>query len=272
VVDGIAGAHLVDEGLVTKETDMDVHGKVAVITGGGSGIGRATALRLARAGASIVAADIDAAGAADTVARITAAGGAAAAVHADVSNEADARRMLAFAEERFGGIDILHNNAGITCGPAGYPGAPPAQWQRVLDVNLQAVILGTQLALPALRKRGGGVIIHTASMAAFVGFPPDPVYAATKAAVVLFTHSLGGLAAEGIRVNCVCPGLVNTPMLTRHDAADRPEWLDRVPMLQAEDIADGVFELITNDALAGRAMRIMVGARDFAPLPEFPVA
>jgi len=251
---------------------MDIRGKVAVITGAGSGIGRATALRLAHAGAAVVVADVDDTGARDTVAQIEGAGGAAVAVHADVTQTADAHRMLALAESRFGGLDILHNNAGITCGPAGYPGVAESGWQRVLDVNLRAVILGTQLALPALRRRGGGVIVHTASMAAFVGFPPDAIYAATKAAIVLFTHSLGGLKAEGIRVNCVCPGLVNTPMLTRDDAAERPAWLAHTPMLQPEDIADGVIELIRDDRLAGTVMRIMPGIRDFAPLPEFPAA
>lgn len=249
---------------------MDIRGKVAVITGGGSGIGRATAVRLAREGAAIVAADLDEPGARETVAQIEHAGGRAVAVRADVSDAGEAQRMLDTAAQHFGGFDILYNNAGITTGPPGYPLAPPAQWQRVLDVNLRAVVLGTQLALPALRKRGGGVIIHTASMAAFMGFPPDAVYAATKAAVVVFTHSLAALAEEGIRVNCVCPGVVNTPMLRRGQGADRPPWLDAIPLLEPEDIADGVVQLITDDTLAGRALRIMAGRRELADLPSIP--
>ena len=251
---------------------MQIRGKVAIVTGGGSGIGQATAIHLAREGAALVIADLDEVGAEATVARITSAGGRALAVRGDVSDADDVARAVALAEQRFGGLDILHNNAGITCGPAGYPACASKRWQRVLDVNLRAVLLGTQLALPALRRRGGGAIVNTASMAAFVGYPPDPVYAATKAAVVLFTHSMSYLKAEGIRVNCVCPGLVDTPMLTRDDAADRPEWLARTPMLQPEEIADGVLALIRDDAAAGRVMRIMPGLRDFAPLPEFPVA
>src|SRR5262249_38738500 len=156
---------------------------------------QATAIRLAHEGAAVVVADRDAAGARATVARIEESNGRAAAVEVDVSNPADAQRMLAVAEERFGGLDILHNNAGITTGTPSFTHATADQWQRVIDVNLRGVILGTHLALPALQRRGGGVIVHTASLAAFVGFPPDPVYAATKAAVVMFTHSLGPLAA-----------------------------------------------------------------------------
>src|SRR5262249_44909347 len=143
-------------------------------------------------------------------------------------------------------------------------------WQRVIDVNLRGVILGTHLALPALQRRGGGVIVHTASLAAFVGFPPDPVYAATKAAVVMFTHSLGPLAAlEKIRVNCVCPGVVNTPMLRRGREGGDVVLPANIPLLEPEEIADGVIQLIVDDTLAGQALRISRGRRDFAPLPEF---
>jgi len=248
---------------------MDIRGKVAIITGAGSGIGRATAIRLAREGAAVVVVDLDDAGARETVAAIEQASGAATALRADVTVVADARRMIATAEQRFGGLDILHNNAGVTAGQLEFEKVTIEQWQRVLDVNLRAVVLGTQLALPVLRKRGGGVIIHTASLAAFVGFPQDPVYAATKAAVMMFTHSMAALAAEGIRVNCICPGIVNTPMLRRAAGGERPAWLENVPLLEPEEIADGVVELITDDTLAGRALRIAHGVRDFAPLPAF---
>ena len=248
---------------------MDMRGKVAVITGAGSGIGRATAVRLAREGASVIVADLDEPGSRETVARITEVGGTAAAVQADVTRETDVRRMLATAEEQYGGVDILCNNAGITSGTLDFTQATSEQWQRVIDVNLRAVILGTHLALPLLRRRGGGAIVHTASLAAFVGFPPDPVYAATKAGVVMFTHSLGPLASEGIRVNCVCPGVVNTPMLRRAQGDAQPAWLGTVPLLEPEDIADGIVQLITDDTLAGRALRIARGLRDFAALPAF---
>ena len=250
---------------------MDIRGKVAVVTGAGSGIGRATAVRLAREGASVIVADLDEAGGRETASLIAAAHGQAAAVCVDVTHETEARRMLTAAEDLYGGVDILYNNAGVTTGTLDFAQASAAQWQRVIDVNLRAVILGTHLALPVLRRRGGGAIVHTASLAAFVGFPPDPVYAATKAGVVLFTHSLGSLAAEGIRVNCICPGLVDTPMLRRAQGDDQPAWLGTVPMLEPEDIADGVVQLIRDDTLAGRALRIARGLRDFAPLATFEV-
>ena len=250
---------------------MNVRGKVALITGAGSGIGRATAERLAREGASVVVPDMDEGGANETAARIARAGGAALAVRVDVADAADIERMLAAAEEHFGGLDILHNNAGIGTGRPGYPEATSEQWQRVLDVNLRAVILGTQLAIPALRRRGGGVIVHTASMAGLVGFPPDPIYTATKAGVVMFTHAMAPLAAEGIRVNCICPGLVDTPMLRRSRDSGETVLPANMPMLRPEDIADGVVQLITDDSLAGRALCIAVGLRDFAPLPPYPV-
>jgi NAD(P)-dependent dehydrogenase (short-subunit alcohol dehydrogenase family) len=250
---------------------MDIQGKIAVISGAASGIGRATALRLAREGGRVVVADIDAAGARETVARITSGGGSAAAIYMDVSRTAEVEAMLQFAERQFGGLDILCNNAGISCGDPTYPEAPLERWQRVLDVNLRAAILGTQLALPLLRRRGGGCIVQTSSLAGMIGWGPDPIYAATKAALVLFTHSLAHLSAEGIRVNCICPSGVNTPMLARAYQSATAKPPEDMPLLEPEDVADGVVQLITDDALAGRTLLIGPGLRDFAPLPPLPI-
>lgn len=246
---------------------MQIQDKVAVVTGGGSGIGQATAVQLARLGAYVLVADLQADGSAITVEQITAAGGKALARQVDVSDPAAIDAMLAFAQEKLGGIDILINNAGIVT-PGGYPGAARADWERVLDVNLRAVIAGTQSVLPYLRQRGGGSIVSTASMAAFVGFPPDPVYAATKGAVLMFTHSLAHLASEGIYVSCVCPGLVDTPLLRRStgDGAP-PPWLAMIRMLSADNIAAAVIELVQNDA-AGKALQVMPGSRNFADIPS----
>ncbi len=272
---------------------MDITNKVALVTGAGSGIGRASAIRLAAEGASVVVADIDEPGGRETVALIQNVGTKlqlrpgersspprAAFVRADVTSEKDVRAMIAFAESTFGGLDILHNNAGIITGPPRWPDTEPERWIRLLDINLRGVILGTQLALPAMRKRGGGCIVNTASMAGVgAGYPPNPVYAASKGGVVLFTASLAPLKDEAnIRVNCVCPGVVDTPMLRR--AADdigiserqvRADFLRNIPVLQPEEIADAVVEFIGDDSLAGRAMMVRNGVpRELLRLPDYP--
>ena len=259
---------------------MDIANKVALVTGGGSGIGRASALRLAQEGAAIVVADIDEPGGHETVAQIEKASGRAAFVRADVTSESDVRAMIAFAESTYGGLDILHNNAGIITGPPRWPDTEPERWMRMLDINLKGVILGTQLALPALRRRGGGVIVHTASMAGIgAGFPPNPVYSASKGGVVLFTASLAPLKDEAnIRVNCVCPGIVDTPMLRRaaegEGAVERQATADlisRIPIIQPEEVADCVVYFIRDDSLAGRALMLPNGLpRELVRLPQYP--
>ena len=246
---------------------MDIQGKVALITGAGSGIGRATALRFGREGAAVVVADVDEAGGKKTVRQIETDGGRAAFVRADVADIESVQAMIAFAEETFGGLDILHNNAGIIVGPPRFPDGEPEHWIHVLEVNLRGVILGTQCGIQAMRKRGGGVIVNTASMAGLAGYAANPVYSASKGGVVLFTASLAPLKEElNIRVNCVCPGIVDTPMLAQalsgageEDRQAIEERLDQLPLIAPEEIADAVVELIKDDSLAGRAMRIVNG-------------
>ncbi len=246
---------------------MDIQGKVAVVTGAGSGIGRASALRLGHEGASVVVSDIDEENGKDVTGQIEAAGGRAAFVRADVTSEADQQAMLAFAEEKFGGVDILHNNAGIITQRPRYPEAEVERWAQVIDINLRGVILGTQLGIEAMRKRGGGAIVNTASISALIGWRMDPVYAATKGGVLMFTASLASLREEmNIRVNCVCPGIVDTPLLhrARDEAApgvdkEAIEAYLSIPLITAEEVADAVVEMIRDESLAGRAMRMMNG-------------
>jgi NAD(P)-dependent dehydrogenase (short-subunit alcohol dehydrogenase family) len=241
---------------------MEIRGKVGVITGGSSGIGRATAQRLAKEGAKIVVADLDEAGGAETVERIESAGGHAVFVKADVTRIEDARRMLDTAVSKFGRLDILHNNAGIGVGAPGFPEAPPERWHLVIDIDLQAVVLGTGLAAPLMQKHGGGVIINTASMAGLYPHRQDAVYGAAKGGVVNFTHSLAFWEAERkIRVNCVCPGIVDTPMVRKGiEAATKLGFLAKpfVPakMIQPEEIADAVVSLVRDDSLFGCALEI----------------
>src|SRR3990172_2285098 len=142
---------------------MDPEGKVAIVTGGSSGIGRATAVALAAAGAAVVAADVNAEGGGETVSLIEQAGGRAAFVKCDVTNRDELEGMVAFAERTYGGLDILHNNAGITTPPPRFPDAPPERWERTVAVDVWSVIAGTQAAVPALRRRGRRLIIINTS-------------------------------------------------------------------------------------------------------------
>ena len=237
---------------------MEIAGKVALVTGAASGIGRATAVALAREGASVVVADIDAAGSAETVRLITSAGGKAAAISADVSTPAGVRKMFDDTEAAFGGVDIVHNNAGIMNG--GDPNWPDSSLEKahlVVSVNVAGVIMGTREAVHRMRKRGGGVVVNTASIAALAPMPMDPIYAATKAAVVLFTQSCKVLAeTEKVRVNAVLPGMVDTPIIGKTGDGKTPaKWLEpaiaATKMLQPEDIAAAVLEYVKDESKAG---------------------
>jgi len=239
---------------------MEIRGKVGVITGGGSGIGRAVCERLAREGASIVVADIDEAGGDETVRLIESAGGQATFIRADVTSEADTRAMLNLALQKFGRLDILHNNAGIGVGAPGFPLADSARWHLVVEIDLQAVILGTGLAAPIMEKNGGGVIVNTASMAGLYPHRQDAVYGAAKAGVVNFTHSLAFWSAEKkIRVNCICPGIVDTPLVRRglEQAAQHgiKSWMP-AKMLRPEEIADAFCTLVRDDSLFGCSLEV----------------
>ena len=236
---------------------MNIDGKSALITGGGSGIGKATALRLARGGASVVVADISAALGQATVDDITKAGGRASLEVADARQDGDLVRVFEATTRLHGRIDIVINNAGILTGTPAFPETPAEQWRRVIELNLIAVIRGTQLAIQAMRQKGGGVIVNTASVAGLNAWNMDPVYSASKGGVVLFTKALAGLkVSDNIRVNCVCPTLVQTPLVS--EAADpRISNLIRITTLTPEQVADAVLRLIEDEDLAGAALRLL---------------
>lgn len=245
---------------------MDLAGKVALVTGAGSGIGRATALRLAHEGAAVAVDDIDAAAGQETVRLIendpsTGSGRStrAAFVRADVAVEDDVRRMIAFAEETFGGLDVLVNNAGCAFSAPYFPEGEVAAWSHVLDVYLRGVMLGIHYGMRAMGRRGGGGIVNIASGAG-MGFRPHdlPEYAAAKAGVVRLTASLAPLRERmNVRVNCICPGWVDTPASRRTIAAmSEEERRAQVPpvLRTPEEIADAVVQLVRDETLAGRVM------------------
>lgn len=246
---------------------MDPNGKIALVTGGGSGIGRATSLALASAGAAVVVADVDESGGRETVSKIESEGGTAAYTRVDVRSRADLEAMVAFAERTFGGLDIIHSNAGVGTPRPRFPDATPEGWERTLAIDLWAVIAGAQAAVPALKRRGGGVIVNTASVAGLMAYAPDPIYAAAKHGVVGFTRSMEHLKAEAnIRVNCVCPGVVDTPMvrqtdrnMTPEELAQRDVFLKSIPLIAPETIAQAVLQLVTDDTLNGVAMAVTFG-------------
>jgi NAD(P)-dependent dehydrogenase (short-subunit alcohol dehydrogenase family) len=246
---------------------MELNGKVAIITGGGSGIGRAASLRLAREGAAVVVADWNEDGAKETVSLVEQAGGRAVAIKVDVRDSDDITRMLDLADGTFGGFDVLYNNAGVGTGQPPFPDSPEENWRRTIDIDLNAVIEGTRQAIPRLQKRGGGVIIATASLAGLFGFQADPVYAAAKHGVVGLTRALIGLKdSMNIRVNCVCPAVVRTPLVTafadRLTGAEREaanQRLQSMPMLPPEEIAEAVYDLIRDDTAAGIVMGVSLG-------------
>ncbi|MFD0534859.1 SDR family oxidoreductase [Actinomadura luteofluorescens] len=189
---------------------FDGTGKVALITGGSNGIGAAVARRLAREGARVVLADVDAE-AGDALAREL----DGAFVRCDVREPADSEAAVAAAVDRFGGLDVAFLNAGVAGGGGVGDDFDLAAYRRAMGINLDGVVFGAHAALPALRARGGGDIVATASMAALTATPFDPVYGANKAAVVGLVRALGPtFAGEGVRVNALCPSFADTDILT----------------------------------------------------------
>jgi len=242
---------------------LDIDGKIAIVTGAARGIGRATAIALASEGArAIVLADVRATLSQETADLVRSTGAEALVVETDVADVEALRSLFRETEERFGGLHILHNNAGIGEGATDWPAVPTERAVAIVDINLRGVIIGTQLALEPMRRSGGGAIVNTASGGAFMPLPPQAVYVATKAGVVHFTRSCVPLEkSHGVRVSCVCPGLVETEMVRETGSDGRPaEWLqpfmNSVEMLSPEEIAVHVVALVRNPKSAGEIVSV----------------
>jgi len=193
---------------------MELDGQVAIVTGAGRGIGRATALELAQMGAAIVIAELDKPNAERVAGEIQALGRRAIVAPTDVTKMADLRAMAERARRELGRIDVLVNNAGIYRAAATLD-VTEEHWNAVMDINAKAVFFATQAVLPTMIAQGRGVIVSLASMAGKIGSRTNLPYNASKAAVISMTKSLAlAHAADGIRVNCVCPGFVGTDMWT----------------------------------------------------------
>lgn len=236
---------------------MDIEGRVALVTGAGAqGTGRATSLALARAGAAVAVADIDAVGGIETVRLIEREEGRAAFTRADVRVGDDVEAMVAFAERTFGGLDILVNNAGNTW-PPHYPDCAVEHWQATIALNLLGPMLATQLAIGAMRRRGGGAVVNISSVAGLgYGVHDSPEYAAAKAALIRLTATLAPLAGlHGIRVNCIVPHWIETDEVKREIATlDEAERAKVPTLLKPSEVADAVVGLVKDDALAGRVL------------------
>ncbi len=232
---------------------MRVAGKVALISGGARGIGAATAKLLAQEGAAVVLADVLETEGRETEIRIREAGGRAMFMLLDVTDEANWQQVIDATVAAYGKLDVVVNNAGIS-GRAAVAETEVETWDRVMEVNGKGVFLGTKLAIPELRKAGGGSIINISSIYGIVGSETSAAYHASKGAVRIFTKSAAiQYAQEGIRVNSVHPGFVDSPMTAASHAL--PEVHDlrvgRTPlgrMGTPEDIAAGILYLASDES------------------------
>jgi NAD(P)-dependent dehydrogenase (short-subunit alcohol dehydrogenase family) len=235
-----------------------MEGKVAIVTGGSAGIGRATALAFAARGARVVVADVEEEGGRETVKMVERDGGEAVFVATDVSSPDDVERMVATAKERFGRLDIAFNNAGIEGDLAPLVEYSLDTWNRIVGINLTGVWLCMKHEIPLMLETGGGSIVNNASILGTVGMATAGPYTATKHGVIGLTRVAALENAEkGIRVNAVCPGFIETPMVMERGvhAGENQEVYDDLVGLhpvgrlgKSEEIADAVVWLCSDAA------------------------
>jgi NAD(P)-dependent dehydrogenase (short-subunit alcohol dehydrogenase family) len=236
---------------------MRLQGKTAIVTGGGSGIGRASVLRFAEEGAAVGILGVDEQASEETAAMARARGGRVSVQVADIAATQQVERAVQSIQSDLGPINILYNNAGIGSGTSAAD-TTDEELERVLSVNVSGMFRMCRAVLPSMIERRSGVILNNASITAFVGAPGMAAYAASKGAIVSFTHTLALEQAEnGIRVNCICPASIDTPLLqgsfdrTPDPAAARARNIQRHPLGRLgtpEDVANLALFLVSNEA------------------------
>ncbi len=241
-------------------------GKIALVTGGGSGIGRATALAFVRQGAQVVVADTVEPAAQAVAEEVRQVGGEALALRADVSRAAEVEAMVNAAVERFGTIDFAVLSAGVGGIAARTDEHPEEVWRQVLDVNLTGVWLCMKQVIPVMLEAGGGAIVNVASVAGLVGYPRHAAYAASKHGVIGLTRTAAlEYGRRGIRINAVCPGFTRTPMVEEGLIAEGAEaeerLVSRVPLGRLgtpEEIAASILYLCSDAAgfMVGHALTL----------------
>jgi NAD(P)-dependent dehydrogenase (short-subunit alcohol dehydrogenase family) len=252
---------------MTTNKDEQFAGKVAFVTGAGSGIGRAAALAFAREGASVVVADVSEPGSQETVRLVEELDGLAIAVRCDVTSSADIEAGLAKTIETFGRLDFAFNNAGIEPRkPAPTAEYEEEEWNRIIDINLRGVFLCMKHEIPLILKHGeGGAIVNTSSGAGVIGIKGSPAYTAAKHGLLGLTKAAAlDYAAQNIRINAVCPGYIETPMMDRFTGGTpegRAKVIGEEPigrMSKPEEIAAAVVWLCSDAAafMIGHAMVI----------------
>ena len=250
---------------------MKLQGKVAIVTGGGGGIGRATALLFAKEGAQIVVSDINEERGHETVNQIQEVGGQASFIKANVAESKDVEALVNFTVSLYGGIDILFNNAGIGNSEVRIAELSVEEWDSVIDINLKAVFLGIKYAIPHIEKRGGGSIINTSSLLGFKGKKYMAPYNASKGGVVLLTQNAAlEYGKNNIRVNAVAPGVIDTAIIDGWKNDER-KWpyiskanaLGRIGL--PEEVAAAVLFLASDDAsfITGTTIHVDGGGLTF---------
>jgi NAD(P)-dependent dehydrogenase (short-subunit alcohol dehydrogenase family) len=250
---------------------MRLKGKIAIVTGGGGGIGRATAIRFAKEGAKVTVSDIDSLSGEETVSLIQQFGGEAIFVKTDVSDSNQVKELVHITTSTFGGLHIMCNNAGIANAEVRSVDLTEEEWDRVIDVNLKGVFLGIKYAVPELKKSGGGAIINTSSLLGLKGKKYQSAYNASKAGVILLTQNAAlEYGKYNIRVNAIAPGVIDTKIIDgwKQDARKWPiiskaNALGRIGT--PDEVANAVLFLASDEAsfITGATLSVDGGGLTF---------